>query len=210
MKGHLEKAKRKSTYIIFVLIFSRKSVCFILDSAVYITSCIFREEQLKELRATEVTVLLENDDRVQVLTLPRRRSLSYRNQSIDLHSKSRTGFYMITASILKGLSLTQTELRNTVDEVDWETIDETKSSFQQGLNSSFDCLPLLNLDAKLSISGSFKQIFLKLNWCDFDYFSFFSELWVKMVQNYLTEILQTWPKYQMVHCDKTIFWSTFG
>ena len=78
---------------------------------------VFSEEQLKELRATEVTVLLEDVDKVQVLTLTRRRPLSYRNQSIDLQSKSRTGFY-ITASILKGLSLTQSELRNTVDEVD--------------------------------------------------------------------------------------------
>ena len=143
------------------------------------------------------------------LTLSRRRPLSYRNQSIDLQSKSRTGFY-ITASILKGLSLTQSELRNTVDEVDWETIDETKSSFQQGLNSNFDCLPLLNLDAKLSIFGSFKQIFFEadLVWLGLLFFLF----WIvgTMVQNDLNEILQTWPKYQMVHCNKTIFWSTFG
>ena len=48
---------------------------------------------------------------------------------------------------IEALSLTQSELRNTVEEVDWETIDETKSDFKQGLNSSFDCLPLLNLDA---------------------------------------------------------------
>ena len=134
---------------------------------------VFSEGQLKELRATEVTVLLEDVDKVQVLTLPRRRPLSYRNQSIDLQSKSRTGFY-ITASILKGLSLTQSELRNTVDEVDWETIDETKSSFQQGLNSNFDCLPLLNLDAKLSIFGSFKQIFFEadLVWLGLLFFLF--------------------------------------
>ena len=38
------------------------------------------------------------------LTLSRRRGLSYRNQSNDLRSKSWTGFYMITASVLKGLT----------------------------------------------------------------------------------------------------------
>ena len=86
---------------------------------------VFPEEQLKELRETEVTVLLENVGKIEVL------------------------------------SLTQSELRNNAKEVDWETIDETKSGFEQGLNSSFDCLPLLNLDARLSIFGSFKQIFFE-------------------------------------------------
>ena len=62
---------------------------------------------------------------------------------------------------------------------------------KQGLNSSSDCLPLLNLDARLSIFSSFKQLSLKLNWCDLDYFSFFSGLRVTIVQNDLTEILQT-------------------
>ena len=135
---------------------------------------VFPEEQLKEIWETEVTELLEDVGKVEVL------------------------------------SLTQSELRNTVEEVDWETIDETKSGFKQGLNSSFDCLSWLNLDARLSISGSFKQFFLKLNWCELDYFSFFSESWVTMLQNDLTEILQAWRKYQMFHCDKTIFWSNFG
>ena len=37
------------------------------------------------------------------LTLSLRRPLSYRNQSIDLRSKS-TGFYMITGSVMKGLN----------------------------------------------------------------------------------------------------------
>ena len=41
-------------------------------------------------------------------------------------------------------------------------------------------------------------------------FFFFSELWVTMVENGLTEILQAWQKYQMLHCDKTIFWGTFA
>ena len=72
----------------------------------------FPEKHLKELRETEVTVLLEDVDKVEVW------------------------------------SLTQSELRNTVEEVDWETIDDTKSGFKQGLNSSFDSLPLLNLRCK--------------------------------------------------------------
>ena len=62
---------------------------------------------------------------------------------------------------------------------------------KQGLNSSSDCLLLLNLNARLSLFSSFKQLFLKLNWCDLDYFSSFSGLWVTIVQNDLTEILQT-------------------
>ena len=49
------------------------------------------------------------------------------------------------------LSLTQSELRDTVEEVDRETFDEAKRGFKQGLNSSFECLPLLNLEARLSI-----------------------------------------------------------
>ena len=82
-------------------------------------------EQLKELTETEVTVLLEDVGKVEVL------------------------------------SLTQSELRNTVEEVDWETTDETKSGFKQDLNSTFHCLSLLNLDARLSIFGSFKQFFFE-------------------------------------------------
>ena len=85
----------------------------------------FPEEQLKELREAEITVLLEDVGKVEVL------------------------------------SLTQSELSDTVEEVDCETFDETKSGFNQGLNSSFDCLPLLNLEARLSIFGGFKQIFFE-------------------------------------------------
>ena len=113
----------------------------------------FPEEKLKELREGEVTVLLEDIGKVQVLRL------------------------------------TQSELSDAVEEVDCETFDKAKSGFKRGLNSSFDCLPLSNLDARLSIFGSFKQIFLKLNWFDLDYFFLFSELWVAMVQNGFTEIL---------------------
>ena len=39
------------------------------------------------------------------------------------------------------LSLTQSELRETVAEEDCGTFDETKTGFKQGLNSCFDCLP---------------------------------------------------------------------
>ena len=46
----------------------------------------------------------------------------------------------------------------------------------------FDCLSLWNLEAKLSIFGNLKQFFLKLNWCDLDFFFFFSGLWVIMVK----------------------------
>ena len=46
------------------------------------------------------------------------------------------------------LSLTQSELGETVEEVDCETFDETKSGIKQSLNSSFDGLPLLNLQAR--------------------------------------------------------------
>ena len=62
---------------------------------------------------------------------------------------------------IKVLSSTQLELRDIVEEVDCETFDETKNGFKQDLNSSFDCLPLLNLKARLSIFGSFKQIFFE-------------------------------------------------
>ena len=98
------------------------------------------------------------------------------------------------------LRLTQSELGNTVEEVNCDTFDDAKSGFKQGLNSSFDCWPSLNLEA--SIFGSFKQIFFEaeLGWLGLLFF--FSELWVTMVQNDLTEILQTWKKYQMLHCDK--------
>ena len=66
------------------------------------------------------------------------------------------------------LSYTKLELRETVEEVDCETFDETKNGFKQGLNSSFDCLPSLNLKVRLFIFGSFKQIFLKRDWWDLD------------------------------------------
>ena len=135
---------------------------------------VFPEEQLKELRETEVTVLLKDVGKVEVL------------------------------------SLTQSELRNTVEEVDWETIDETKSGFKQGLNSSFDCLPLLNLDARLSISGSFKQIFFEAKLVRLGLLFFL--FWI--VGNNGTKWFD-WnftglTKVPMVNCDKTIFWSTFG
>ena len=45
---------------------------------------------------------------VSILTVSWRRPLSYRNQSIDLQSKSIyqwTGFYMITASVMKRLRI---------------------------------------------------------------------------------------------------------
>ena len=83
----------------------------------------FPEEQLKEPREAEVTVMLECVAKIKVL------------------------------------SSTQSELRDTVEEVDCETFDETKSGFKQDLNSRLDCLPVLNLKARVSIFGSFKQIF---------------------------------------------------
>ena len=83
----------------------------------------FPEEQLKEPREAEVTVMLEYVAKIKVL------------------------------------SSTQSELRDTVEEVDCETFDETKSGFKQDLNSRLDCLPVLNLKARVSIFGSFKQIF---------------------------------------------------
>ena len=83
----------------------------------------FPEEQLKEPREAEVTVMLEYVAKIEVL------------------------------------SSTQSELRDTVEEVDCETFDETKSGFKQDLNSRLDCLPVLNLKARVSIFGSFKQIF---------------------------------------------------
>ena len=42
---------------------------------------------------------------ISFLTLSRRRPLSYRNQSIDLFRKSVDWFYMVTASVLKGLRI---------------------------------------------------------------------------------------------------------
>ena len=48
---------------------------------------------------------------VQALTFSWRRPLSYRNQSIDLRSNQWTGFYMITASVMKGLSHWYHELK---------------------------------------------------------------------------------------------------
>ena len=48
---------------------------------------------------------------VQALTFWWRRPLSYRNQSIDLRSNQWTGFYMITASVMKGLSHWYHELK---------------------------------------------------------------------------------------------------
>ena len=83
----------------------------------------FPEEQLKEPREAEVTVMLEYVAKIKVL------------------------------------SSTQSDLRDTVEEVDCETFDETKSGFKQDLNSRLDCLPVLNLKARVSIFGSFKQIF---------------------------------------------------
>ena len=83
----------------------------------------FPEEQLKEPREAEVTVMLEYVAKIKVL------------------------------------SSTQSELGDTVEEVDCETFDETKSGFKQDLNSRLDCLPVLNLKARVSIFGSFKQIF---------------------------------------------------
>ena len=83
----------------------------------------FPEEQLKEPREAEVTVMLEYVAKIKVL------------------------------------SSTQSELRDTVEEVDCKTFDETKSGFKQDLNSRLDCLPVLNLKARVSIFGSFKQIF---------------------------------------------------
>ena len=88
---------------------------------------VFPEEQLKELKEAEVTVLLEEVSKVEIL------------------------------------SLTQSLLKDTVEEVDCETIDEKKCSFKQGLNSSFDCLPLSDLEVRLSIFGSFKKIFFEAN-----------------------------------------------
>ena len=42
---------------------------------------------------------------ILILTLPWRKPLSYRNQSIDLLTNQWTGFYMITSSVIKELSL---------------------------------------------------------------------------------------------------------
>ena len=54
--------------------------------------------------------------------------------------------------------LTQSELSDTIQEVDCEIFYEAKTGRKQDLNSSFDCLPSLNLEARLSIFDSFKQI----------------------------------------------------
>ena len=45
------------------------------------------------------------------LTLSWRRPLSYRNQSIDLRANQWTGFYIITASVMKELTFTAPEIR---------------------------------------------------------------------------------------------------
>ena len=72
--------------------------------------------------------------------------------------------------------------------MDCETFDEAKRGFKQGLNSSFN---LLDIGARRSILVASRKFFLELKWCTLDYF-FFSRLWVTMIQNSLTEILQTW------------------
>ena len=81
---------------------------------------VFPEKQLKELKEAEVTVLMEEVDKLE----------------------------------LRG---------DTVEGVDREIFDEKNYSSKQSLNSSFDCLHFINLEARLSIFGSFKQFLLKLN-----------------------------------------------
>ena len=49
-----------------------------------------------------------NKARMFYLTLPWRSPLSYRNQSLDLQSKSMAGFHMITASVMKELTRSST------------------------------------------------------------------------------------------------------
>ena len=44
------------------------------------------------------------------------------------------------------LSLTQSELGETVEEVDCEIFDETKTGFKQGLNSSFTFIKYTSTD----------------------------------------------------------------
>ena len=64
---------------------------------------------------------------------------------------------------VEGLGLTQSELSDTVEDVDCETFDEVKTGFKKPcLNSSFYCLPLLNLEPRLCIFGSLKQIFFEV------------------------------------------------
>ena len=46
--------------------------------------------------------------KLTLLTLSRRRPISYKNQSIDLQSIDWFGFYMISASVVKELSKTET------------------------------------------------------------------------------------------------------
>ena len=45
------------------------------------------------------------EELIVLLTLSWRRPLLYRNQSIDLLANQWTGFYMITASVMKGLRI---------------------------------------------------------------------------------------------------------
>ena len=56
-----------------------------------------------------------------LLTLSWRRPLSYRNQSIDLRSKLRTGFYMITASVMKELKWGKNEEKYWVQHILWSS-----------------------------------------------------------------------------------------
>lgn len=70
------------------------------------------------------------------------------------------------------LRLTQLKLsRDFNSEVECEAFDEKNCVFKLGLNSSFDCLPLLNLEPRIYIFDSFKQT-LKLDGCDVGYFFF--------------------------------------
>ena len=56
-----------------------------------------------------------------LLTLSWRRPLSYRNQSIDLRSKLRTGFYMITASVMKELKWGKNEEKYWFQHILWNS-----------------------------------------------------------------------------------------
>ena len=116
------KGKKVFTSFLYLPFPEKLSASFWVDQSTLLG--VFPEEQLKELRETDVAVMLEDVGKDEVL------------------------------------SLTHSELRDTVDEVDCETFDETKSGFKQGLNSICNCLPL-NLEARLSIFGSFKQIFFE-------------------------------------------------
>ena len=64
------------------------STCHWMSSNIWRTHVYFAQVSKNELR---------------VLFLSRRRPISYRNQSIDLQSKSMDWFYMILASVMKGL-----------------------------------------------------------------------------------------------------------